>query len=488
MKFIRHVFFKWVFFSSLLILAACSAIILQPSTPQPEGFIKTVVYETWTALEAASTQVAKLTPEIPTATSTNIATALETTPLPTPIPLTEPPTVIFSMDSANQTPPEDVLEEIGYYGGAGGGGGVCMEASYPHIGDAPDSKEKMEEIGIYTCGWLLGENVAVTIQYPDGKTFKLVDTQETFCDDNQKQCTYFISYVVHLDEPAGLYIFIFEGESAIIQHTVTVEHPDGPRIRLLGDQLHLLNFQPGENIRLFIYDPAILLGWQLYQVDSYGRLTIALDLPEYLDSYLYVVVAELSGEIRDINNTRHHRGWGFSGQIQCPGGLPPRLETMRTDLSALVLKADGLVAYDQPGYSSTQKAFFPAGSEIFISEYPAECAGGTFWWEIRTTQSVWNWGIWMPESGQDGYYLEPISDHNIVQVNNVDPPTFYIQLQMMLQILAEDPLKWFHEPPSDVFQVLPFSSTNPQIIQEPQSNPAELSCLGEYSEARVVDF
>jgi hypothetical protein len=192
-------------------------------------------------------------------------------------------TTFFSVDSSNTVPPEDILHEINWFGGAGGGGweeGPCEEPSIDAEGSDP--YEPLDVIVIGSCGWQPGEIVTVKLTKPDGVVVS--ETRDG------------LWYELALDDPLGEYEVVFQGESVELRATAIVALPEEPRLYIRDGELILYNFEPGEGIRLLAYD-ATFKAWSSFQTDQRGELIVELNSASMPDTYTFVVVGEKSGEI-----------------------------------------------------------------------------------------------------------------------------------------------------------------------------------------------
>ncbi|MFL7870448.1 MAG: hypothetical protein AB8I58_16590 [Anaerolineales bacterium] len=181
----------------------------------------------------------------------------------------------FDLAQANQIAPEDVLNEIEYYGS---GALPCPDSPYetPTLTYSPELVPFMPGYMV-VCGWRTGESLEATVEYPDGKlepAFVQVEEYEP------GESLAWLSFTPQLNDPQGAYIFNMEGGPFKFMATTYYYQPDGPRLlQKSKDQLFFYGFAPQEPLRLFCYDvdTYTLLGWQAYQVDGNGQLT--LDVP-----------------------------------------------------------------------------------------------------------------------------------------------------------------------------------------------------------------
>ena len=101
---------------------------------------------------------------LPASISSKLAYATST-PTPTPSPTATPG---FNLSTANRVAPDDILMEIGYYGG-GGPGYICPDDSYPkpEITYKYMANELVASSMLIACGWQGYESAFAYVFYPD---------------------------------------------------------------------------------------------------------------------------------------------------------------------------------------------------------------------------------------------------------------------------------------------------------------------------------
>ncbi len=102
------------------------------------------------------------------------------------------------------------------------------------------------------------------------------------------------------------------GDGGVVCEFIIADKPTeseqhlGARLYVSATNLYLVGFRSNENVRLFAYKGsgiiAALAGWEEFQVDSDGQLTIQVP-----DSYSFVVEGDFSGVIYP-----HYKGGGCS--------------------------------------------------------------------------------------------------------------------------------------------------------------------------------
>jgi hypothetical protein len=301
----------------------------------------------------------------------------------------------FNPSNANQVPPDDVLNEVTYYGG-GGRGSTCEGATEPilNILSGLGPHEWMDLILVDSCGWQENEIVTATLIYPDSsQASERVDAGLGFFG-------YDIQPTRSMQP--GTYRIIMEGNSGYVEDSAEVSVPASPRMyRVEGNWLVLYSFSPHENIRLLAYEPVDfftmrLVGWKGYQTDANGQLMIHAPA----QGYLYYAVGEISGLVK--NSEFGSPGLGSDILVSNCGGLPSRLYA---EAGARVTFTDGsdMRIREKPGYSEDILTAVPEGTAIVIQN-SRKCADGSTWWKILTDEGLEGW---MAEDQNGVYLLEP---------------------------------------------------------------------------------
>jgi hypothetical protein len=292
----------------------------------------------------------------------------------------------LNISNANQVMPDDIFEEIAYYGAGGGSTPSCdnygADGNYVEDGDVDalpnlaipyvrDTKmELMERDSVQICGTITGEILKIQIIYPDGdaknSTLEVRDNLFTFLD-----------YGFALNDPVGIYTFIVSGQKGQIIFQINVISPPGPRLYHVDDQWIFYNFIPGEKIRVFSYsyfpgegcpkDDKWCAGifrpiyWQEYFVDSTGLLII-----NSKDKYI-VGIGDIVGQVTDF----YDYDWNFNdspprfyGLNHCPQSVEKSQNIQAGEM--VVVAAENVWARDR-GISKFIY-FVPKGSIFNIKD------------------------------------------------------------------------------------------------------------------------
>ena len=210
-------------------------------------------------------------------------------------------TITISPSSFNQTIPDGILQELLVYVGGGGSYGTFCDDPKPEpaLDYGPEIAEWLGEIYISTCGWLPEETVYITVHRPDGQTEYFEGNAYEY-----GQLEYF--YHMHFDVPPGEYRFVFEGiTGGKVTFSSNAVPLEGPHLYNLGF-LFFDNFQPNEQVRLFVYGPsevaeASFYGWHDLRVNADGELKLQFETADpdndrYKNGY-HVAIGEQSGEV-----------------------------------------------------------------------------------------------------------------------------------------------------------------------------------------------
>lgn len=322
----------------------------------------------------------------------------------------------LSINDLNSTPPQDILEEVEFYGGLGGGEEGCSPSyNSPTFisGENDENPELLEQIVIYICGIpTVGENIDVTVALPDGSVRKYAER----ADD---QSDLYFHYPSEFSDPTGNYKFNFNGSNWSLEKNIVIHDISRTSLFFDGEQIIFTKFQPNENVRLFAYrsngDNATFIGWKSFRMDSRGQLIINNDLSDVE----FVAIGEKSGEVQYIvQNTRWEWPWqpisknapentspSQESQIPfCSGPLPSRLFVGAKAEVTTSGMAPQLSLRAQPNLSAEKVHVIAAGRDMVILDGPV-CADGSYWWYIRSEQGFEGWSR---EGDSEDYWIDPL--------------------------------------------------------------------------------
>ncbi|MCC6569783.1 MAG: SH3 domain-containing protein [Anaerolineales bacterium] len=331
--------------------------------------------------------------------------------------------LFLTNDDLNLVPPDDIIQEIGFFGGLGGAGSVCdynnyQSPTFTYLADRP--YEWMQNVSVTICGLTVGEEAQVVVNLPNGATVRDTAIVRQTESENMGELSY--DYMPLVYDPVGEYTITFTGNAWVLEYPFMVIEPPDARLYLHESQLLLINFFPNEIVRLFVYSTSNsnnskLVGWKKFQVNDDGDLILNL---ENNDSY--VVIGEFSGQV-SVNIE--------SGDVYCqntrnPVGVLPNGYAQVTidDLPTFSFDANQHV-WVKGGYSGLKEG------EIVQIVSNAACANETFLWEVRCVNNNCKYAI-VPESGSDGYYLRPLEEL---------PPTSTANLSIIPTCLGTQPTR-----------------------------------------------
>lgn len=328
---------------------------------------------------------------------------------PTKVPFTSSKTpeasanqdLFLTNDDLNLVPPDDIIQEIGFFGGLGGAGSVCdmydyQSPTFYYLADRP--YEWMHNVSVTICGLTVGEEVQIVVDLPNGETVK--DTAVVHQTESDNIGELFYDYVPLVYDPVGKYTITFTGNTWVLEYPFMVIEPPDARLYLYEAQLLLINFSPNETVRLFVYSTSNssnlkLVGWKEFQVNDGGDLILNI---ENRDSY--VVIGEFSGQL-SVNLE--------SGDIYCenvhPVGIIP------DEYAEVIDTSNSLPIYRSVNKNGTWTeelvGTLQKGDVVRIVSN-ATCKEGAFWWNIYCENN--SCYSFIPESGPNGPYLRSLEE------------------------------------------------------------------------------
>lgn len=369
------------------------------------------------ACQASRPQEAEVAPEMPAAAESAVEEAAPAaeSELQAQTGLKEPAAAaaLFSLEDANPFSPADIIQEFGYYHGAGQG--ICdrmaINLTPLEVAACPQATvEQMGYLSLMLSGLDAGEVVTLTITHPDNSPLA-----EQLIASRSGSVRY--DYIPELTDLPGQYRFTFQTSKGDFEKTVEVTPPVGPHLYLIPEQRRLIlhNFSPGENVRLFLYrvapgsDPD-LQGWQEYSTDAQGSLTVEYSLQAAPNFY---AIGELSGLVpfTEIGASETKDSWA-GGDIACPAAPPPL--QLNFDSEAIVTAAR--VVAEVESYPNVFSFPLPRGTKLRLDYYASapRCEDGAIWWVVECPRLT---GldckgftrVWVPEGRGDAYYIQSSS-------------------------------------------------------------------------------
>lgn len=350
------------------------------------SFLAILLFACTSAPETAkSPLVNKSSP--PTKTSDNNNTSIKT----------------FSLQNANKITPDDILEEVSF--GGQGGGGYCINQTKLGIDkNSSNVVDWLSHIELIACGWEEGEQIQISIRFPDGNTTSKTVQAKT---DWHSTVPYVdADYNPTIDSVPGLYIFTFRGNNHTIEYKIDVTIPNEPRIYYLNDiqAFYIYGLAPQENIRFFLYtfdgSSLRLTAWQYYAVDSQGHLIIKT--PEESSEHFFAI-GDVTGVIGYINILSHN------DVASCSMALPSRLEVGKYAYVATEPPLDQRVRKG-PGSDYSIVGYIAPGNSMKILDGPYCAYDGWVWWKVQSIKKPDLIG-WTSE-GDDVYWLIPCNSLN----------------------------------------------------------------------------
>jgi hypothetical protein len=318
----------------------------------------------------------------------------------------------FSLEQANPFPPPDIIQSVGYYGGAEPGYCDLMSVDLQplEIEACPaDTVEQMDLLALMLTGLENRETISLTITYPDS-------SQITQTVSASPGGTIRYEFTPDLVDSPGDYRFTFQTGEGVLEKEVAVTRPDRPQLYLLPElrQLALFNFVPGEDVRLFLYQEKPDLGlvmraWQEYKVDAQGSLT--LDYPPLEAPYFYAI-GEASGLVpyKEKGASSLRQMWP-GGDIACPGAPRP----LPLSFDSTVSVTSQRVVAEVESYPQVFSFPIPIGTKLKLEEFwgSPRCQDHMIWWTVECPrlpgldcQDFTR--VWIPEGRRATYYIQPM--------------------------------------------------------------------------------
>lgn len=316
---------------------------------------------------------------------------VEDNPTPTYVPAPGP---YFSWGSGNTVPPNDVIREIGFYGG-GGGVVVCHDFPGNDTSCRKDGIEPMQWIVISRDDVAPNEKVDVTITLPDNSIQKEVATSDA-------EGKLFYDYLPLAGFPLGEYRFSFDSAGMHFEETVEVVKPHVPRLYMTGDDIRelgekkiiLFNFLPNETVRLFAYtsEGGEFVIWQEFVVDENGMIAIENRLEE--NQYTFTAVGDESGvayepfegvPIFSATTLWDTSIWGKGTEIYCEGAPDP-VPGIGAYTNVIVISDNVfLEPMDAPYIENVaEHVYLPPGTEMEIWGVDSPfCKDHAYWWSVN---------------------------------------------------------------------------------------------------------
>lgn len=356
--------------------------------------------------------------EVAPATIRPTFTALTDKPFATPVeerPSTSansPSDGKFSLNEMKREKPTDLLKRQLVYWVGGGAGDNCGLSGESEISFCPgESITRYRYVRISLGGLNPDSQIKMMIRYPDGQKTLTIN----LVADPQGNVEY--KFVPTLAEPLGSYQVIFDPSYGIDAKFYKVVEDTRPRLVVIPEEhrIVLFNWQPNEPLRLYLYQrPDLsaaqiqLLGWQSYQADGKGQLT--LDVPPEIEA-LFVAIGDTSGAAYKEEAGSEWTNQDWTGpDVYCPGLLPTQdLDSFST---VLVAAPNIPVHSGHPGGAALRS--IPQESVIRLDPlvwYSPVCESGTFWYAVDCNSlpgitCSGNQTVWMPEIVGNVYALQ----------------------------------------------------------------------------------
>jgi hypothetical protein len=316
-------------------------------------------------------------------------------PNPTPKPGT-----VFSPKNYNKKKRGGILAILDWFRGGGGGPLMyCEEGDWNSIRfekmngwKFTDTFELMDGTTILGCNWPAGEQLLLTIRYPNGKM--IVQNMPVQVMGGDRGGIYY-DFRPSLDDPSGKYFVTIEGNSGTASGNLNFVRQTGMDVFWLGNnRLLLLGFAPSETVQVVAYDSNNQFqGWNEYQVGKDGSLMLPIELPP---GY-FILVSSLNKGI-DLGLQIPHNGMEKAVEL-CTQALKPRLRT-----NAWAAALENITYYALPDSKSKVIRQMQTQSQHYVAQGPW-CAEGKWWWKMESKKGF---SGYVAEADRAKYYLIPV--------------------------------------------------------------------------------
>jgi hypothetical protein len=317
----------------------------------------------------------------------------------------------FSPLDASPFPPDDIIQAVGYFGGAESGfcDPMSVDVKPRQVTACPaDRVEQMGFLALMMDGLAGREAVTLTTTLPDES--QISESLKASTDGSLRY-----EFIPDLADPTGVYRFSFQTSLGDLDKSITVRQASQPRLYVLpeANSLVLRSFSPNEIVRLFLYDleptaGLLLRGWSEYQVDEQGSLRIGYS---DLDEPYFYIVGEESGLVpyREKGASSLRDMWP-GGDIACPGAPQPL--SIAFD-SSVVVSAQRVLA-EVESHPDVFSFPIPQGTKLRLQEFwgAPKCEDRMIWWVVDCPRlpgldCQGYTQVWVPEGRGKTYYLQP---------------------------------------------------------------------------------
>jgi len=378
---------------------------------------------------------------------------LTLTQQPHPVEFATPqPLMVPSNEGLQRTVPNDIIEEVMFYG-TGGDPGPWDAEPYPSptlVDVFGDSLELPGLPSFLTCGWQRDEIIRIEITFPDGRV-EVIEEQayyEKLVLNNACVKLWIWNFYLGLEAPLGEYKVKFIGIDGVVDTTfyaidrrssgmyLEVDGKIGDRVLFSSMEfeenqkvsVYLQGLNPNERVRLFVYEEVKirnsetgadyhLVGWLEFLANSDGILFINTgetcgDIKACSgNGYEYVVVGDSSGEMQLAGPCGLTPIWDptlsdktpLSDSHECSGA--PTQQVNVGDTAQVCTAYDRLNVRSSPTQYSDVVTQLDPGRHVTIIAGP-ECADACSWWKISTESGTVGW---VAEGGDevDPYFICP---------------------------------------------------------------------------------
>ena len=312
---------------------------------------------------------------------------------------------LFSSSTYSNEIPENIAKEIAFFERGGGGE---VESSFKE--GNPEllyirtygNGGLYQPTRIYTCGWNRDDRVKVSLYLPDGR----INTLDLHPDDETKLI---FTTQPEFGDPPGQYQVDMEGESGKLEAYFQVDDLGISGLSQLNDRVLLYHFAPFESVNLYAYrkhgpygEWKQFTGWQKYQVDEGGKLTIHISPEFQREGIVFMAIGDISGIPKEIT---YVSGSEWENPI-CNNALPKRVRigsVAITIIDEIYLYED---IYDPSTFEVRQ---LTQASRLNILDGPV-CIESQVYWLVSFYDGSEGW---VSEGRNKIYNIEPYESQSV---------------------------------------------------------------------------
>jgi hypothetical protein len=219
----------------------------------------------------------------------------------------------------------DDLDEVRFFAGGGGRGIPLFCQTKDGTISGSSNVPQVEFTDYVETVFMAQSQFVISFKFPDGTVVpKYLTTNDEVTPTTEFPFRYTsmsFGYLIGLHSPPGLYTVSFLDEQQKMDCFFQVEKPSLPRIysdslssyitsEFTVPNIVLINFQPFEQVCIFVYQSFHLITWHTVQVDEHGSLSLQLanisgsaeKFQNEQERPVFIAIGSDSGEVYEIKS------------------------------------------------------------------------------------------------------------------------------------------------------------------------------------------